>query len=46
MPVQTDALVMVALGAGQEAPLVALQPPLVNGIHLRWAFPRREAKRY
>ncbi|HEU0138914.1 MAG TPA: hypothetical protein VFQ79_04355 [Bryobacteraceae bacterium] len=41
MGLQTSELVMVALGVRGDAPPVALQPPLVDGIHLRWAF-RRE----
>jgi hypothetical protein len=40
MALQTSDLVMVALGVDGDAPPLALQPPLVDGIHLRWAFQR------
>src|SRR3954471_17389070 len=41
MGLQTSDLVMVALGVRGDAPPLALQPPLVDAIHLRWSF-RRE----
>ncbi len=41
MGLQTSELVMIALGVQGDAPPIALQPKLVDGIHLRWAF-RRE----
>ena len=31
---------MVALGVNGDTPPIALQPKLVDGVHLRWAFPR------
>lgn len=40
MPLQSNDLVMVALGALNDIPPVPEQPVLVNGIHLRWVFPR------
>jgi hypothetical protein len=40
MALQASDLVMVALGVDGDAPPLALQPPLVDGFHLRWAFPR------
>lgn len=40
MPLQTQSLVMVGLGALGDNPQNNLQPPLVDGIHLRWAFKR------
>lgn len=40
MALQTSDLVMIAIGVDGDAPPIALQPPLVDGIHLRWAFPR------
>ena len=40
MPIQSNELAMIALGARGDAPPVAQQPPLVDAIHLRWAFPR------
>lgn len=43
MGLQTSDLVMVALGVDGDAPPIALQRPLVDGIHLRWAFPRERA---
>jgi hypothetical protein len=41
MALQTDRLVMVGLGIEGDAPPNDDQPPLVDGIHLRWSF-RRE----
>ena len=43
MGLQTSDLVMVALGVNGDAPPIALQPRLVDGIHLRWASPRARA---
>lgn len=43
MGLQTSDLVMVALGVNGDVPPISLQPPLVDGIHLRWAFPRARA---
>lgn len=40
MPLQTQNLVMTGLGVEANAPPNALQPRLVDGIHLRWAFKR------
>ena len=40
MALQTQNLVMVGLGIQGDSPPNPLQPPLVNGIHLRWAFKR------
>ena len=40
MGLQTSDLVMVALGVNGDAPPLALQPPLVDGLHLRWPFVR------
>lgn len=40
MGLQTQNLVMVGLGILEDAPPNQLQPPLVDGIHLRWAFKR------
>ena len=40
MPLQTDRLVMIGLGVLNDIPPVSLQPPLSNGIHLRWSFQR------
>ena len=39
MALQTQNLVMVALGILQDSPPNAIQPPLVNGVHPRWSFP-------
>jgi len=41
MGLQASDLVMRALGIRGDAPTVAEQPPLVDGVHLRWAM-RRE----
>ncbi len=41
MTLQTDALTMIGLGVLGDTPPNSIQPPLVDGIHLRWAF-RRE----
>lgn len=40
MPLQTNRLVMTGLGILNDAPAVDLQPPLPDGVHLRWAFQR------
>src|SRR5713101_7878340 len=40
MPLQTQNLVMVGLGITGDTPPNPLQPLLVDGIHLRWAFAR------
>lgn len=40
MALQTSDLVMIALSMDGDAPPLALQPPLVDGIHLCWAFPK------
>ncbi len=40
MPLQTQNLVMIGLGVQGDSPPNGLQPPLVDGIHLRWAFKR------
>lgn len=37
MGLQTDRLVMVALGVLGDVPPNAIQPPLEDGIHLRWS---------
>lgn len=42
MPLQSNDLVMVALGVLNDTPSVSQQPALVDGIHLRWAFPRHK----
>lgn len=38
MALQTDRLVMAALGVVGDTPPNAIQPRLVDGIHLRWSF--------
>jgi len=38
MALQTDNLVMAGLGVLGDVPPNAVQPPLVDGIHLRWSF--------
>jgi len=38
MPIQTDNLVMAALGVVKDKPPNKIQPPLEDGIHLRFAF--------
>jgi hypothetical protein len=38
MPLQTDNLVMAGLGVRGDVPPNAVQPPLPDGIHLRWSF--------
>jgi len=38
MPLQTRNLVMTALGVQRDTPPNWMQPPLLDGIHLRWAF--------
>ena len=40
MALQTQNLVMVGLGIRSDSPPNPLQPPLVDGVHLRWAFKR------
>jgi len=40
MTLQTSNLLMVGLGSVGDAPPNSEQPPLVDGIHLRWAFKR------
>ncbi|HEU4793610.1 MAG TPA: hypothetical protein VFS96_08125, partial [Nitrolancea sp.] len=40
MPLQTQNLVMIGLGVKGDSPPNELQPPLVDGVHLRWAFKR------
>ena len=40
MPIQTENLVMLALGIMDDFPPNSLQPPLKDGVHLRWAFDR------
>jgi hypothetical protein len=40
MPLQTHSLTVAALGVAQDAPPDALQPPLADGVHLRWTFAR------
>jgi hypothetical protein len=39
MVLQTRDMVMQGLGVLGDAPPSSLQPPLVDGVHLRWAFP-------
>lgn len=41
MALQTQDLVMVGLGVQGDRPLNRLQPPLVDGIHLRWSLKRQ-----
>ncbi|MGZ3626553.1 MAG: hypothetical protein ACXVDN_02650, partial [Ktedonobacteraceae bacterium] len=41
MALQTRNLVMVGLGIATDTPVQSIQPPLVDGIHLRWAFQRQ-----
>ncbi|PVE22765.1 hypothetical protein DC522_19145 [Microvirga sp. KLBC 81] len=38
MALQTDRLVLAALGVLGDIPPNAIQPPLSDGIHLRWSF--------
>ena len=40
MALQTANLMMVGLGTAGDAPRNSEQPPLIDGIHLRWAFKR------
>lgn len=40
MALQTQNLVMTGLGVENDKPPNRVQPPLANGIHLRWAFQR------
>lgn len=42
MPLQTQDLVMIALGVLGDRPPNNEQPRLVDGIHLRWAFKREK----
>lgn len=37
---QSTRLVMIGLGMEADAPAVPIQPPLANGVHLRWSFRR------
>lgn len=39
---QTDDLTILALGILNDAPVDPVQPPLADGIHLRWAFPQEK----
>lgn len=39
MALQTQNLVLLAMGVSQDRPPNAIQPPLVQGVHLRWSFP-------
>ncbi|MCQ6557242.1 hypothetical protein NNL21_00850 [Paenibacillus mendelii] len=41
MPLQTQNLIMQGLGVNDDVPGTDLQPPLPDGVHLRWGF-RRE----
>ena len=41
MALQTRNLVLVGLGVQGDRPLNPMQPPLMDGVHLRWSF-RRE----
>jgi hypothetical protein len=40
MALQASNLILVGLGTWKDVPPNAEQPPLVDGIHLRWAFKR------
>jgi hypothetical protein len=40
MPLTTNKLVMIGLGVLGDTPPNPHQPPLVDGIHLRWSFER------
>jgi hypothetical protein len=40
MALQTSNLTMVGLGSAKDTPPNSEQPPLIDGIHLRWAFKR------
>lgn len=40
MPLQTQNLVMIGIGVQGDSPPNGLQPPLVDAVHLRWAFKR------
>lgn len=40
MALQTENFVMIGLGILGDTPPNSLQPPLADGIHLRWAFKR------
>src|SRR5688572_18537996 len=40
MALQTEKLRMIGLGVSQDVPPNSVQPPLLDGIHLRWAFQR------
>ncbi len=41
MALQTPNVVMIGLGSDGDRPANQIQPPLVDGIHLRWAFKRQ-----
>jgi len=40
MALQTSNLIMVGLGIQGDSPPNDMQPPLMDGVHLRWAFKR------
>jgi len=40
MALQTSNLTLVGLGSAKDTPPNSEQPPLIDGIHLRWAFKR------
>src|SRR5262245_16962978 len=40
MALQTSNLTLVGLGCSKDAPPNSVQPTLIDGIHLRWAFKR------
>src|SRR5215210_4678086 len=40
MPLQTENLAMIGMGISNDTPPNSIQPKLVDGIHLRWAFKR------
>lgn len=40
MPLQTENLAMIGLGISNDIPPNFIQPQLIDGIHLRWAFKR------
>jgi hypothetical protein len=42
MPQQSKRLALVGLGVENDTPPVNIQPPLPDGIHLRWAFTRED----
>lgn len=43
MALQSSRLVMVGLGLRDDVPPVDEQPPLIDGVHLRWSSPRAVA---